>query len=44
MIDTGVDILMLDHIDSFYSYLDTGDMDTPPAEPLSKAGYFDKSK
>jgi glycerophosphoryl diester phosphodiesterase len=44
MIDTGVDILMLDHIDSFYSYLDTGDMDTPPAEPLPKAGYFDKSK
>jgi hypothetical protein len=41
MIDTGVDIMMLDHIDSFYSYLETGDLSTPPAEPPPKAGYFD---
>lgn len=43
-INEGVDIFMLDHIDSFYSYLETGDLDTPPAEALSKAGYFDKTK
>jgi hypothetical protein len=24
----------------FYSYLDTGDMDAPLPEPLSKAGYY----
>jgi glycerophosphoryl diester phosphodiesterase len=44
MIDMGVDILMLDHIDSFYSYLETGNLDSPPAEPLSKAGYFDRKE
>jgi glycerophosphoryl diester phosphodiesterase len=44
MMDKGVDIFMLDHIDSFYSYLETEDLDSPPAEPLSTAGYFNKGK
>jgi hypothetical protein len=38
MMDKGADIFMLDHIDSFYSYLETGDLSTPPAEPHLKPG------
>ena len=34
LIDMGVDIVMLDHIDSFYEYLKTGDLSTPAAERL----------
>ena len=40
MIEVGVDLLMLDHIDSFYTYLETGNIDTPPSEIPKNAEYL----
>lgn len=42
--DAGADILMLDHIDTYYNYLETGDLSTPAAPPLPKAGYYSEEK
>ena len=38
IIEVGADLLMLDYIDSFYTYLETGNIDTPPPIPPFNAG------
>lgn len=40
MIGLGVDFMMLDHIDSFYTYLETGNIDTPPSEVAKNAEWL----
>lgn len=40
IIDAGVDIFMLDYIDSFYTYLETGNIDTPVPKPPKNAEYL----
>lgn len=44
LIDAGIDIVMLDHIDSFNEYLKTGDLNTPRADRLPAYYLKDESQ
>jgi glycerophosphoryl diester phosphodiesterase len=44
VIDAGVDIFMLAYIDSFYTYLETGNIDTPIPNPPKNAEYLPENR
>jgi hypothetical protein len=42
-IELGADMFMLDYIDDFYTYLETGNTDTPSPQPPKNAEYLRSS-
>jgi len=40
IIEVGADLFMLDYIDSFYTYMETGNIDTPPPKSPRNSGDF----
>jgi glycerophosphoryl diester phosphodiesterase len=43
LIELGADMFMLNHIDDFYTYLETGNTDTPSPQPPKNAEYLRSS-